>query len=138
MAELTQLFQRMVRRTVGVDYSLASFTAVAIELAWLGVEGEIVLSQLALHDDREEKVRLKDDMARVLMSADGQVVMPTPSEPASSFHMTHLLHAMQMTLLRCHLRTRARRPRNNVSSWQKTWILIWTGRATKTRRRTTL
>jgi hypothetical protein len=97
MAELAQLFKRMVRRTVGVDYSLASFTAVAIELAWLGVEGEIVLSQLrmyrsimALNDDRQEKVQLKDDVARVLISADGQVVMPTPSEPASSFRMTHL------------------------------------------------
>ena len=97
MAELSQLFKRLVRRAVGVDYSLASFTAVAIELAWLGVEGEIVLSQLrmyrsimALSDDREEKVRLKDDMARVLISADDRVAMPAPSEPASKFRMTHL------------------------------------------------
>ena len=96
MAELTQLVKRLVRRTVGVDYSLASFTAVAIELAWLGVEGEIVLSQLrmyrsimALNNDREEKVRLKDDMARVLISADGRVAMPTPIEPPSGFRMTH-------------------------------------------------
>ena len=68
IVELIQLFKRMIRRMVSVDYSLASFTAVAIELAWLGVEGEIVLSQLhmyrsimALNDDREGKMRLRDE-----------------------------------------------------------------------------
>ena len=97
IVELTQLFKRMIRRVVGVDYSLASFTAVAIELAWLGVEGEIVLSQLrmyrsimALDDDREEKVRLRDDMARVVVNAEGRVTMPAASKPTSRFRMTHL------------------------------------------------
>ena len=103
MEELESIFPPMLKDICNVDHLMASTRAVMMELAWLGVRGEIVAAQLQLYcsimlmkNDRPQRQHLCTAMSRAI-SINGEIQTPEKYPLPCAHRLMHYLPAVQCT-----------------------------------------